>query len=383
MEVRKKVVLIDPWGIANTSEYLNGLIYGLSPLVDLTVFTNYYFQLEISSRADIKRIFFKNTEKMKQGTFRKCFRGIEYIWGYRRIINYLKRQESVDIIHINWLLSYKLDIHFLKELKKYTNKLVYTAHNVIPHINGENSILVLKQIYSMCDRIVLHGESIKNEFNKYFREYGDKIFVQKHGSNLIPNIGYNEKSVLESIKLKVEAYQKKYIFFGRIFYNKGADRLISAWNKNWNDTLLIIAGHVDDNYAEFEAIRKLIEKQDNILLLDEYVDENTLNYLISKSEIILLPYRHASMSGVIFTAADFNKTVLCTRVGALPEYLEDEEDSFIVDNTEESIHQKLNFIHDNVSCEDLQEMGKKLSMNIQNECAWTNVAYKLVIECYS
>lgn len=383
MEMKKKIVLIDPWGIASTSEYLNGLIYGLSPLVDLTVFTNYYFQLKTSSAVEIKRVFFKNTENMEQSTFRKCFRGIEYIWGYRNIIAYLKKKGSVDVIHINWLLSYRLDIRFLKELKKYTNKLVYTAHNVIPHINGEKSIPALKQIYSMCDRIVLHGESIKNEFNKYFREYGDKIFVQKHGSNLIPNIGYDKTNVPESIKLRVEAYQKKYIFFGRIFYNKGVDRLISAWNKNWNDTLLVIAGHVDDNYEEFEALRKLIEKQDNILFLDEYVDENTLNYLITKSEIILLPYRHASMSGVVFTAADFSKAVLCTRVGALPEYLRNENDSFIVDNTDEAILQKLNFIHDNLACEDLQRMGKNLSVNIQNECAWTNVANKLVTECYS
>lgn len=382
MEIKKKVVLIDPWGIASTSEYLNGLIYGLSSLVDLTVFTNYYFQLKIPSNVEIKRVFFKNTEKMKQGTFRKCFRGVEYIGGYRNVIKYLKKQGTVDVIHINWLLSYQLDIHFLKKLRKYTNKLVYTAHNVVPHINGEDSIVALEQIYSMCDRIILHGESIKTEFSKYFQEYVDKIFIQKHGSNLIPKIGYDEKTVLKSIKLKVESYQKKYIFFGRIFYNKGADRLISAWNKNWNDTLLIVAGHVDDNYAEFEALRKLIEKQDNILLLDEFVDDNTLNYLISKSEIILLPYRHASMSGVVFTAADFNKTVLCTRVGALPEYLKNEEDSFIVDNTDEAILQKLNFIHDNVSCEDLQKMGKNLSVNIQNECAWTNVANKLVTECY-
>ena len=63
MEIKKKVVLIDPWGIASTSEYLNGLIYGLSSLVDLTVFTNYYFQLKIPSNVEIKRVFFKNTEK--------------------------------------------------------------------------------------------------------------------------------------------------------------------------------------------------------------------------------------------------------------------------------------------------------------------------------
>ena len=56
----KRVLLIDPWGINNTSEYLNGLIYGLSELVELTVFTNTYFELKIPEvKCEIHRTFFR------------------------------------------------------------------------------------------------------------------------------------------------------------------------------------------------------------------------------------------------------------------------------------------------------------------------------------
>ena len=56
--MKLKVLLIDPWGTANTSEYLNGLIYGLSSVTELTVFTNTYFELKVESKADINKIFF-------------------------------------------------------------------------------------------------------------------------------------------------------------------------------------------------------------------------------------------------------------------------------------------------------------------------------------
>ena len=99
------------------------------------------------------------------------------------------------------------------------------------------------------------------------------------------------------------------------------------------------------------------------------------------SVVILLPYRHASMSGVVFTAADFHKTVLCTNVGALPEYLENGVDSFVVDNDNQAIFEKLNDLR-SVDNRFLQKMGDLLSDNIQNKCSWDVVTSKLVHECY-
>lgn len=377
-----KVVLIDPWGIANTSEYLNGLIFGLSKFVDLKVFTNAYFMKKTDSKADIHRVFFKRSEQMKPSKYRKILRGFEYILGYLKILFYLRQMESADVIHINWLLNYKLDVFFLKCLKRHTKQLVYTAHNVLPHINGENSIDVLRTIYSLCNRIVLHGNCIKEEFEVYFPNQVKKIYIQKHGGNIKPNIAFNTSEVSTDIVQKVNAFEKRFIFFGRVFRNKGADRIISSWDSSWDDTLLIIAGHWDGEYSEMDECLKKIEASKNILLLNEYVNDNTLNYLITNSQLIVLPYRHASMSGVVFTAADFNKTVLCTNVGALPEYLVNNEDSFIVDNDDLAIAEKLKFIHSQVTKSELTDMGVNLHDNILKKCSWEVVANKLVEECY-
>lgn len=377
-----RVLLIDPWGTANTSEYLNGLIYGLSPITELTVFTNYHFKLKVNSSADIHRVFFKITEKMKKGKCRKILRGIEYVEGYNRIFNFLKKQDKFDVTHINWFLKYSLDIRFIHELKKYTNRIVYTAHNVIPHIDGEKSIEQLRSIYGQCDRIVLHGEAIKKEFELYFPEYVEKIYIQKHGCNLYPSIEYDESKVPDYIKEKISKYDKSFIFFGNVFFNKGPDRLVDLWDSSWINSLLIIAGRRDSEYPQLDAFKDKIEKTDNILELNGFVEDNLLKYLIDKSVIILLPYRHASMSGVVFTAADFHKTVLCTNVGALPEYLENDVDSFVVENDDISIKNMIVNIINNYSNFELEKMGQKLQDSIQNQCAWSSIAQKIVGECY-
>ena len=162
--MQKRVLLIDPWGTANTSEYLNGLIFGISQRCDLYVFTNYYFKLKTNSSVQINRVFFRYTENKNRGLYRTAIRGIEYYYGYKRIISYLKKQKRpFDVIHINWLLKYDMDKFFLKVLKKHTKKLIYTAHNVIPNNEGEKSIKKLEPIYALCDRIVVHGDSVAKE----------------------------------------------------------------------------------------------------------------------------------------------------------------------------------------------------------------------------
>lgn len=379
--MKRRVLLIDPWGTANTSEYLNGLIYGLGSITDLTVFTNRHFILKVNANVDMHRVFFPKTEIMSQGILRKVLRGFEYIDGYRQIFKYLKTHNRYDVIHINWLLKYSLDVQYIKRLKQYSKKLVYTAHNVLPHINGEEYISQLDKIYAQCDQIILHGESLKKEFQKFFPKYVNKIYVQKHGCNLIPSIGYDESKVPKDIKVKISKYEKSYIFFGNVFYNKGPDRLVNLWDSSWNNSLLIIAGKRNGKYSQLDALKGKIEKSDNILELDGFIDENLLNYLIDKSIMILLPYRHASMSGVVFTAADFHKTILCTNVGALPEYLENGVDSFIVENNDQAIREKINEIR-YYKKEDLMEMGNRLGKNINNKCSWKKITSRLVDECY-
>jgi len=380
---KKNIVLIDPWGTNNTAEYLNGLIYGLKDNVNLVVFTNFYFDLsQCNMGCDIRRVFFKKSEKMDKTYKRKILRAVEYIKGYKSIIKYLKRnKKNIDIVHINWLLMYKYDILSLKKIKKYTKKVIYTAHNVLPHINGQNYISDLEKIYRIVDKVVVHGNAVKEEFIKFFPQYESKVYIQKHGSNLKPNVNFNEEFVPDNIRNKLLEYSKRFIFFGNIFYNKGIDRVVSFWNELPEDCLLVIAGKVDSDYIEFKEIYQNYGKG-NILLIDEHVSDNTLNYLINNSELILLPYRHASMSGVVFTASDFSKPIFATKTGAIPEYLTEGRNAFLVENTDEAIFNSLYNVCMKYNSDTLHAMGQNLTCDINKMCNWQVVCDKLIQECY-
>lgn len=245
-----------------------------------------------------------------------------------------------------------------------------------------SKVPVLRKIYVRADIIILHGKGIRDEFIELFPEFNNKIYIQKHGAELNTDISYNEKSIPDFITKKIMTYNKVFLFIGNLFYNKGVDRLIPVWEKVSKENLLVIVGEKNKDYKELEEYRDRINKMDNILLIDQYVSDNVANYLISRSDLLLMPYRHASMSAVVFTAATFAKPIWCTKVGALVEYL-NEQISFLVENTEESLCESLLMISNCVSKNEFVIMGKKLQEHIRETCSWDLIAKRLIEDCYN
>jgi glycosyltransferase involved in cell wall biosynthesis len=167
------------------------------------------------------------------------------------------------------------------------------------------------------------------------------------------------------------------------FFNKGTDRLIHIWKEKFlnEDAMLLIIGKISNDYEELKNEVRNINARDNVVVIDKYVDDNLLNFAVYKSKCIILPYRHASMSGVIYSAAEYSKPVLCTNVGALPEYLEDGVDSFVCNNDDISLEMRLREII-NIDSSQLKIMGEKLNDDIHRKYSWDNITKDLFEKIY-
>lgn len=373
-----KILVVDPWGIKTLSPYANGFYYGLSASCTLSVASNYYFENKTSGKYQIIRVFFKKSEKMKDGVLRSIVRGIEYVNAYKKIIKLVKK-EKYEYVEIEWCLMYKLDRLFLKIIKKYS-QVIYKAHNVIPHEHGEKKIPDLSSIYSIADYIIFHGIKIKDEFSSLFPSIcKEKVIIQPFGTFDI-NTSFDEGIVPEIIRNKIAAFATIYIFFGGLFYNKGVDRLVDSWVKGDNhNSLLIIAGKASSDYYEYKNQKDLICSTNNILLLDEFVCDNTLSYLITKSDAVIIPYRHASMSGVLFTSSAFSKPVLCTNVGSLCEYFVDKVHGFLVSNDVSGIDIGIKTLQ-STDKNELKKMGIAFHNYVADHYSWVKIGESLVEE---
>jgi glycosyltransferase involved in cell wall biosynthesis len=379
-----KVMMVDPWGTYNMYLYTSGLCSSIAKYADLNLWTNYHFPQEKKSNYPVTRVFFKRSEKMKPGYLRNLVRIVEYYIAYFALFREL-RENSYDLVHFQWLLHYKTDIIFLGIIKKLGPKVIYTAHNILPHRSSKKHYDDLCAIYSKVDRILVHGDSIKEEFTKLFADFITKINIQRHGAFVGQDLSYDLELVNSEIIKILDKPKKVLIFFGNIFYNKGVDRLAKIWLNLYQEEqnfLLVIAGRKDKGYKELEDIEPELIACSNILYINHFIENNLLNFLLNRSHLVLLPYRSASMSGVLFTAAEFKKPVLSTKTGAIEEYLINDENSFLVENNDQAYAEKLKYILVNIGEEKLSQMGANLHDHIRKNYAWEKIGHELVENTY-
>lgn len=377
--MKKKILLID----TSDSEYHKMLLHEMRKYLDVTSVSKYY-----SSDENAYKYFFPLSEKMKRGKIRKIIRGFEYIWGYIRTLTLVKTNKF-DAIHIQWALIPKVDFFFFKRLRKYTEKIIYTAHDVIPHVSDKKSIRQNAKLYNLTDNLIVHGEYCVDEINKYYPEVKGKIIIQHHGVYEKKNITISDRIYKKHELLLNVTKSKKIVlgFLGQINEYKGIDVLIDAWSKYklCNDIALIIAGKTIDTYkCEFKKIEYKIKEMHNIYFYNDWFDDEEEELFYSICDIIILPYKTASMSGVVFSAAKHSKTVISTTVGCLKEYLVPAADYVYFTKPNAVSIQK---IIDNLLTQDnidklLEQKGICFGKFIYENYSWKKIVKQLIYDCY-
>ncbi len=113
------------------------------------------------------------------------------------------------------------------------------------------------------------------------------------------------------------------LFFGRVRPNKGLEYLVRAQpiiSRHAPQARILVAGR---GKQELERCRQMIQDSSRFEIHDGFVPNDVATELFQRASLIVLPYISASTSGILMTAYVFGKPVVATRVGSLPEYVED------------------------------------------------------------
>lgn len=123
------------------------------------------------------------------------------------------------------------------------------------------------------------------------------------------------------------------LFFGYIKPYKGLDLLLSAMPAilaGLPGLRLLVVGEVYGDSAPYtRQIHALgIEKQ--VVFIDRFVSNEEVPAFFRASDLVILPYRTASQSGIAQLAYAFDKPVLATAVGGLTEVVKDGINGIVV-----------------------------------------------------
>jgi len=201
------------------------------------------------------------------------------------------------------------------------------VHDPFPH-SGENdwrTVVARKLIYKNANHFILHNEFQKKDFIKKFHIPSDTVKTFQLGV-------YDVYPLFTPTTDKCETAKDNILFFGRISPYKGLEVFLDAARRaseQLEHATFTIVGKPIHGYR-FPKLPDLANGCRFEVRL-EHVSAADMGAYFRNTACVVCPYLDATQSGVVLTAYAFNKPVIATRTGGLPEYVHQEETGLLVD----------------------------------------------------
>lgn len=243
-----------------------------------------------------------------------------------------------DVFHLQWfpflslgIRGASVDLFFIKMLKKCSRHthLVFTIHNMCPHGMPEENRKGYNPIFSnalrLFDHFVVHTERTKDEVVEVFGLNRNQVTIVYHGVFKPQNVEFKRREWNDKII--------KFIMYGSQNWYKGTDIFVEALSllpvDIKNRIKISICGVVDQ---EISDKCKAIDTGCDIEWMSYFLDDNLLYEKIKESDIILLPYRRISQSGVLLLAIATKRLIITSDLPTFKETLKGYDDEMFFES---------------------------------------------------
>jgi D-inositol-3-phosphate glycosyltransferase len=220
------------------------------------------------------------------------------------------------------------------KLRKKGIKVLAITDNVIPHEPRTGDRWLTKYFLKRCDGFITLSKSVLEDISQ-FTDNQNKIVLPHPVYNIFGE-SVDREFGLE--KLKLDPNSKYILFFGLIRGYKGLDLALKAMQDSRIKELgikLIIAGEFYDKKEKYSEL--LEASKESVLLFDHYIPQEEVKYYFAASDCVVQPYKAATQSGITQVAYNFNKPMIVTNVGGLPEIVAHEKVGYVTELNETAI----------------------------------------------
>lgn len=222
-------------------------------------------------------------------------------------------------------------------------KVVTLIHNAIPHEKRFFDKALAKYFFKRCNSFIVLSEPVRDDLDKLIPDA--KVLVTPH-----PIYDHYKERIdkLQACKLlNVDTDKKNLLFFGLIRDYKGLDLLIESMSYLDNSYQLIVAGEC---YGDFQKYQQLIDNspfKENIRVFEQYIPDDMVTTLFSAADVLVLPYRDATQSGVVAVAYQMELPMIATNAGALGKTVLSSNTGVVVETSPKAISEGIKFYFEN------------------------------------
>lgn len=236
-------------------------------------------------------------------------------------------------------------------------------------------------IYHLTDAFIVHAQENKKELASLFCLLPEKIFTIHHGdySFFKERIG---SSLTQAKKALGVQNRKVLLFFGFVRPYKGLVCLLEALPKIVKEekgVILLIAGEVWDKIEKYIQIIQREQIEPFVKFFPFFIPDDKVPLFFNAADIVVLPYEKSYQSGIVQIAYAFEKPLVSTSVGGIPEIVVDGKTGILVEpgNSESLARSILKLLEDKELRKNLGREGKKYS----EKFAWASISEK-TLEVY-
>ncbi len=279
-------------------------------------------------------------------------------------------------------IEHAIEAPYLWHLRRRGLELADVVHE--PEIRTNRGIRwavdirLYRAVYRVFDHLFLHGAANVARFTELYPGVPQaRVHSIEMGSLVVLEPGA-ESDVDLRARHGFAPDAPVVVFFGTLLPSKGIEDLIAAFvtvHARRPDARLLIAGHPSRRMEDggLERLAGGLGIGDAVTVNAQYVPNDELGALMGMARVVVLPYRSATQSGALQVAYAYGRPVVATRVGALPEVVEEGRSGYVVapEKPAELAEAILRLVDDPESAERMGGHARHLS---QTKHSWSSIA---------
>lgn len=207
-------------------------------------------------------------------------------------------------------------------------RTIVICDNVIPHEKRPFDEALTRYMLSAADAFIVMSKAVLDDLRRFRPDAPAELVAHP----LYTHFGEPIPRAEARRRLGWDESQRVLLFFGYIRRYKGLDLLLSAMPEIHARTgaRLVVLGEFYEDRAPYDRLVRELGLADKVTMRGEYVANEEVGVYVSASDLLVLPYRSATQSGIVQVAMQLERPVVSTRVGGLGEMIEDGRTGFLV-----------------------------------------------------
>lgn len=212
-------------------------------------------------------------------------------------------------------------------IRRSRASIIFICHNVVPHEPFPLARGLTRFALAPGDAWLVHSETDRRDLESLNLQ-GHTVLVPQP-----PGQGFGTPIDKEQAKSRLGLSGNTLLFFGLIRSYKGLLGLLEAMPlvlQKVNCTLLVVGEFYEGKDRCLNLINDL-GLASRVRVIDRFVPDDEVSLYFSAADLVVLPYESATQSAIVPIAFAFERPVVATRVGGLPEAVRDGETGILVE----------------------------------------------------